>query len=104
MLLPAPNIYYTVDGEVGSLSVLEKLTNGYIQSGDVAGPIVSRMKNALKQAKHHDEKGRTDQAIHFIEKYLDELDHLTKKDAISPLAKKTLFYHASLLLKQWKSE
>lgn len=103
MQLQMPNIYFTSDGEAGTLSMLEKLTNGYIQSGDVAGSIVSRLKNALKQAKHHDEKGRTDQAIHFIEKYLDELGHLTKKDTISPLANKTLFYHASLLLKQWKS-
>lgn len=104
MQLPVSNIDYTVDGEESDLSVLEKLTNGYIQSGDVAGSIVSRLVNALKQAKHHDEKGRADQAIHFIEKYLDELDHLTKKDTLSPLAQKTLFYHASLLLKQWKSE
>lgn len=102
--LPVPNISYTVDGEVGDLSVLEKLMKGYIQSGDVAGSIVSRLENALKQAKHHDEKGSTKQAIHFIEKYLDELDHLTKKDTISSLAKIDLSYHARQLLEQWKSE
>ncbi|MCR2805455.1 rhamnogalacturonan lyase family protein [Paenibacillus soyae] len=86
------------------LSELEKLTNGYVQSGDVAGSIVSRLGNALKQAKHHVEKGRTDQAIHFLEKYLDELDQPKKKDTLSPVAFKNLTYYASLLLEQWKSE
>ncbi|MFD0674396.1 FIMAH domain-containing protein [Cohnella sp. GCM10027633] len=85
------------------LSELENLTNGYVQSGDVAGSIVSRLKNALKQAKHHDEKGSTKQAIHFIEKYADELDHLTKKDTLSPQAYTNLSYYANLLLEQWQS-
>ncbi len=102
--LPVPNAYYTVDGEQGDLSVLENLLNDYIQSGDVAGSIVNRLKNALKQAKHHDEKGSTKQAIHFITKFLGELDHLTKKDTLSPLARQHLFYQASLLLQQWQAE
>lgn len=86
----------------GVLTALSKLTDDYVASGDLNGPVVPQLKNTLKQALHHQEKDSMNNAVKSLEKFIAQLDKKTKKDVVSDRAQKNLTYHASNLIKMWK--
>ncbi|GGB41873.1 GH92 family glycosyl hydrolase [Fictibacillus barbaricus] len=60
-----------------NLIQVEKQIEGYIDSGDLKGPMKSQLINKLKQAVHHEEKGDDEKAV----KHLDDLiNHLNRED------------------------
>jgi hypothetical protein len=66
----------TSDGVKNIGTGLTQLMNGYIESGDVSGPLVKQLTDTLNQADHHLEKGSIDQVIKYLDDYLF---YLTKK-------------------------
>lgn len=51
-------------GDVEQSDLIEGLSDtleGHIASGDIEGPLVSQLRNSLKQARHHFDAGRTGQ-------------------------------------------
>lgn len=85
----------------GALPALERLLDEYQARGELAGPIVKQLENALRQAQHHAAKGSLKQAAHVMEKFLNHLEHPTKQDTVSPGARRNLGWHASLLIGMW---
>ncbi|MFC0470651.1 glycoside hydrolase family 66 protein [Halalkalibacter kiskunsagensis] len=72
-------IYMSSDASDGVTNIgtgLTQLMNGYIESGDVSGPLVKQLTDTLNQAHHHLEKGSIVQGIKYLEDYLF---YLTKK-------------------------
>ncbi len=50
----------------GLMEQIEKELSEYVASGEVSGPIVSKLTNTLKQSKHQMDKGSTKQAASFF--------------------------------------
>ncbi|PZD94471.1 rhamnogalacturonan lyase [Paenibacillus sambharensis] len=84
-----------------SRNELCSMLTGYIAAGDVKGPVADKLKNSLKQALHHADKGSYEQAIKFMEKFLSELQGKTKNDHISELAANNLTALAKRLITEW---
>jgi rhamnogalacturonan endolyase len=91
--VPVPNFWTP-----GVLTVLEGAMAEYISSGELNGPLVSKLENSLKQAEHHLEKGSVKQALKFIEKYAAEINQNKNASYITPNAKLTLSHKAQLLI------
>ncbi|WP_078549658.1 rhamnogalacturonan lyase [Litchfieldia alkalitelluris] len=82
----------------GEVSALEKLMGEYKASGQLKGPLTSQLENTLRQVEHHLQKGSEKQAIKFMDKYLNQLNHKTKQTHISSTAKMNLSHHAQLFI------
>ena len=85
------------------LSAAESLINDYNAAGDIAGPVVPKLLNAIKQARQHIEKGSVKDAVKFIDKYLWTIDEKTKGDYISESAKLNLTRFGELLKAMWEN-
>jgi hypothetical protein len=97
--VPVPD-YWTP----GVMPLLEKLIAEYVENGELSGALERQLRNTYKQAKHHLEAGRVQQAIKFMEKFLTQLDDKTQLSSISDGAQKNLTKHAKQLISMWKSE
>ncbi|PAD43564.1 FIMAH domain-containing protein [Shouchella clausii] len=82
---------------------LEKATEAFIVAGEVQGPLVVQLTQSLKQAKHHNEAGRTKQALSFIDKYKRHLHNRANERHVSKEAKEQLNRHVETALQQWES-
>ncbi|WP_163580353.1 glycosyl hydrolase 53 family protein [Gracilibacillus saliphilus] len=87
---------------VMTVEVLQRLTKEKIESGDLSGPLVQQLENALKQVTHHLEKGSNKKASKFLENYLSHLNRKANKRNVSPEAKRVLTEHAELMLQTLK--
>ena len=47
----------------------------YIDTNEVRGPLVNQLRNSLKQAEHHLNKGSNGKAAEFIEKFLKHINN-----------------------------
>jgi hypothetical protein len=86
-----------------SLESMEQLLDRYIQTGEVAGPLVPQLSNGLKQAKHHLDKGDPDKAAKHMERMLKPLNHPVIGDDVSDAAKAALTTDANALIQVWMS-
>ncbi|MDQ0920463.1 fibronectin type 3 domain-containing protein [Paenibacillus sp. V4I5] len=82
----------------GLMTVLENYTDQFKATSDLTGPLASQLTNSLKQVKHHFDTGANNQAIKFLEKYLEELGKENMQKHISTEAKFTLSHYAELFL------
>ncbi|SEA33170.1 Glycosyl hydrolases family 43 [Thalassobacillus cyri] len=80
-----------------SIDELRQVTEQYVESGDVNGPLVPKLVNSLKQVTHHREKRNENQAVKHLENYLKHLEK-AKSEHVSEEAKAALSKHANLLL------
>jgi arabinogalactan endo-1,4-beta-galactosidase len=87
---------------VMTVDVLQRLTEEKIESGDLTGPLVKQLENALKQVTHHLEKGSNKKASKFLENYLSHLNRRTNERNVSQEAKIILTEHAELMLQTLK--
>ncbi|MGN8644751.1 glycosyl hydrolase 53 family protein [Gracilibacillus sp. HCP3S3_G5_1] len=87
---------------VMTVDVLKRLTDEKVESGDLSGPVVPQLVNALKQVTHHLEKGSKEAASKFLEKYIDHMNRKANKRNVSHEAKIVLTEHAELLIESLK--
>ncbi|MCL3860344.1 rhamnogalacturonan lyase [Actinotalea sp. K2] len=83
--VPLPDLWVP-----GSLEALGDLLAGYIDGGEVAGPIAQQLTATLAQAQHHLDAGRTRQAEHALERFLVRLEQPKKPDTLSEAARTAL--------------
>lgn len=95
--VPVPSIQMP-----GVLSVLEKLTNEYKVSGELAGPLASQLTMTLEQAQREFKKESADDAAEVMEHFVSQIKNKSKKDRLSPRAEMNLSYHAGLFIEMWK--
>ncbi|MCF6411537.1 immunoglobulin-like domain-containing protein [Pseudalkalibacillus salsuginis] len=78
-----------------SIADLQELTEQYVESGEVTGPLVPKLTNSLEQIIHHLKKGHEAQAMKHLENYLE---HLEKAKAVhlSEVAKAALSEQVNL--------
>jgi hypothetical protein len=74
----------------GVMADLDGLMTEYAANGELSGPLKSQLENSYKQAKHHYSKGSAQNALKFLNKYLDQLDHKTKQNHVTDQAKQNL--------------
>ncbi|TJY40634.1 hypothetical protein E5161_15865 [Cohnella pontilimi] len=72
--------------------------NYFIASGNVNGPSVSQLTNALQQVEHHLNGGRTKQAVDHLEQFLRQLNKPPQPGNISEAAKAILGARAASLI------
>lgn len=82
------------------LERLSEMLEDYIASGDIEGPLVPQLRNSLRQASHHLNAGRTKQYEHFLNKFLERLDHPSLNKHISTEAKENLEMKTKSMLEQ----
>lgn len=84
-----------------SIASMRKLITNYIVSGDLKGPLVPQLSNALDQAEHHLSKGRKEQASKHMENYIKHLNNRALEENITPEAKAILDSDAKYLITLW---
>lgn len=62
----------------------------YVDSGDVAGPIVNRLTTAAEQLQHHVEAGRTGPAVGAAERFVGHLESPNPPDTVTEEARADL--------------
>lgn len=60
--------------------------DGYVAAGEVSGPIVHQLTNALRQAERHEAADRDAAAVSALQRALDRLENLKRPDRVSPAA------------------
>lgn len=84
----------SVDALVAGLSAT---LDGYVQSGDVAGPLAHQLTNAVMQAQRHLEQDRTAQAQGAINRFLRHLEEPKPADTLTDAARDDLTRQAWLI-------
>jgi hypothetical protein len=87
-------------GAVVQIAVAElaESLEGHVDSGAVAGPIVQRLENALRQAAFHLEAGRTGDAQDALERFVTHLDAPRRSDTLTAEARDDLRGQAEVIL------
>ncbi len=85
-----------------TLDELSEQLETYIDANDVRGPLVNQLRNSLKQAEHHFNKGSQQKAIDFVEKFLKHLDNKPMQKHISEQAKTDLESKANEWINLWQ--
>ncbi|WP_432570972.1 rhamnogalacturonan lyase family protein [Kineococcus sp. SYSU DK005] len=67
----------------GALAVLE----GYVTRGQVSGPVVQRLRDALRRAERHAGADRPEAAVAALERGLDRLERPGRRDSITAKAR-----------------
>jgi uncharacterized protein YjdB len=84
-----------------SLDSMDALLERYIVSGDVSGPLLPQLSNALMQARHHLEKGSADQAAKHLDNFLLHLNNGPMQQHVSAAARAVLAADAEYLIDLW---
>jgi hypothetical protein len=88
---------YTVNVAASPASVMA-LIAGYAQSNDLQHSLEVKLTHSMRQAEHHRNGGRLDQALHFLDKFLQDVG---EQNGISASAKLILQANAHDLQRQW---
>ncbi|GIP32497.1 heparinase II/III family protein [Paenibacillus sp. J2TS4] len=70
----------------------------YISSGDVTKPLTNQLRNSLKQARHHWDKGHITHAVKSLGDFLKHMNNQAHQDKISEAAKNKLAADAQALI------
>lgn len=76
----------------GSIDALRSRLQGFVDSGDVAGPVVVQLRHAFDQAARAGDRGDERGAVKALETALDRLDHPKRPDRVSDAARAALAY------------
>src|SRR5690606_32505616 len=71
----------------GRIGALRDLLASYVESGELSGPVVPQLTNALRQAEHQLEKERFDHAVRDLERFLKHLEKAKRPSHVSDAAK-----------------
>lgn len=80
------------------LADLAEDLQGYIESGDIAGPIAKQLTSVLDQAVKHEAAGRTEPATVAVERFQKLLDNPKKPDTLSEAARADLTAQVEVIL------
>ena len=83
------------------ISDVEALIEQYVQSGDLKTPVAKPLKNKLRQAQHHLERGSSSKAIKHMEDFLKHLHNEAMQKFLSEEAKEVLDQHGNELIQLW---
>ncbi|MCJ8008664.1 glycoside hydrolase family 76 protein [Lederbergia wuyishanensis] len=100
MLMEQAAIMEKLLAEPVSISLLNEQLNGYIATNDIKGPLVPILLSSVKQAEHHLEKGRVEQAIKHLENFQKHLHHEAHRNYLSDDANNQLTITMNLLLEE----
>ena len=89
------------DGDVKEAAAqLATSLDEYMDSGDVAGPIVNRLTNAVDQLQHHVQAGRSTPALSAAERFIRHLQSPNPPDTVTEEAQADLGAQATAILEQ----
>ncbi|QHT62375.1 carbohydrate-binding protein [Paenibacillus lycopersici] len=81
------SIAFTVRASIGSM---QRLVERYQQTGQLKGALVPQLTNALSQAQHHLDGGKTKQAAKSVQDFVKHLNNKAHNDLITANAKAVL--------------
>ncbi|CRK80256.1 LPXTG-motif cell wall anchor domain-containing protein [Neobacillus massiliamazoniensis] len=81
-----------------SIDSMMQLVNGYINSGDLYGPIIPQLTNDLNQVQHQLDIGRLDHAAKHLQDFADHLNNKALSNCSSEKAKTVLNADAQKIL------
>ncbi len=93
--VPVPTVEFPVQ-----LSSLQDLMDGYIESGDLRGPLAKQLTNTYRQMIHHYEKDSIKQARKFLAKFERQVEKRSMERFISASAKEQLTKRVKQLIEQ----
>ncbi|WP_158301730.1 OmpL47-type beta-barrel domain-containing protein [Paenibacillus mesophilus] len=64
---------YTITVTTSPASVLSLIAS-YVQAGQLQHSLEAKLTNSMRQAEHHWSGGRKSQALHFLDKFLQDID------------------------------
>ncbi|MGC0252133.1 glycoside hydrolase family 3 N-terminal domain-containing protein [Pseudactinotalea sp. Z1748] len=79
-------------------AAMEAALAGYVNAGDVAGPVVNRLTNAVEQAQRHLDSGRTAPAVAALNRFVHHLENPNQPDTVSDSARADLVGQAGTIL------
>ncbi|MFC6230145.1 FIMAH domain-containing protein [Paenibacillus allorhizosphaerae] len=82
-------------------SVVRRLTEDYIASGQLTGPLATQLSAKIKQAEHQFGKGSQDQAAKFVQDYIQHLNQASMQQHITAGARDVLNEAGAALLSAW---
>lgn len=95
-------IEIVIGGEIPpTMTSIQQWLDHYIASGDIQMPLSKQLTNSLKQAIHHDDSGREQQAIKHLEKFQRQLNHPPMQQHRSAEAAELLDGDITELLELW---
>ncbi|MBO7748477.1 carbohydrate-binding protein [Paenibacillus sp. MWE-103] len=86
---------------VTSVDAMKRLVARFQASGDLRGPLVPQLGNALDQAQHQLDGGKPKQAVKHLQDFLKHLNNPAMGKNVSEGAKAALGADAQLLIEQW---
>jgi alpha-mannosidase len=84
-----------------STASIERLIAGYVESGELVGPLVPQLTNKLEQAIRFSNDQKINQAIKHMEDFIQHLNNTPMESRISPEAKEVLNLDAAALIDEW---
>ncbi|WP_158738756.1 glycerophosphodiester phosphodiesterase family protein [Alteribacillus sp. YIM 98480] len=91
-------ITLTVLADDPSIEVTRSLLEEYDSAEKVKGPLVPQLNNSLKQAEHHSNKGSTEKAVSFLEKFIQQLEKKSMEEHVTEDAKEILLLNVQALI------
>ncbi|GEM_PF-2962932 len=86
-----------------SVRVLERQMDRYAETGELNGPLLNQLTQALKIAKHHLDKGDPGKAAHHLDRYVKLLEKPDNAKFVTNEAKAALTGIAESLIEEWNA-
>ncbi|MBT2512318.1 rhamnogalacturonan lyase [Arthrobacter sp. ISL-30] len=87
----------------GSAAALQAIVGGFVDSGDLAGPVAGQLSGILQQAQQEAERGELKNASATVQRFLALLEQQKKPGQVSDPARAALTYHGEHLLEMLAS-
>ena len=84
-----------------SIEAINNHMENFIAKGELGGPLVNQLSNAIKQVQHQLDKGRKDQATKHMKDFIRHLNNSALVKNISEAAKAVLNSDAEALVNLW---
>lgn len=82
---------------------IQNLMARYTAAGDLGGPLVPQLTNALKQAQHQRDGGKTDQAVKHLRDFVKHLNNDALGGHVKDSVKAALNADAEFLIRAWRA-
>jgi len=89
---------------VTGVESMNRLIERYARSGELGGPLVPQLTNALGQAQHQMDKGHAAQAAKHMQDFKEHLNNPAMGRNVSDAAKAVLKTDAEALIADWESD
>ncbi|KHF32604.1 hypothetical protein CM49_05184 [Paenibacillus sp. P1XP2] len=82
---------------------IQNLMARYTAAGDLGGPLVPQLTNALKQAQHQRDNGKSDQAVKHLRDFVKHLNNDALGGHVKDSVKAALNADAEFLIRAWRA-